>query len=46
MLSEEKRNHMEGILISISRNREKLTLGRFDSPPLDHIEEILADYSK
>ena len=46
MLSEEKRVQITNILISISRNREKLALGRFESPPRDHIEEILAIYSK
>ena len=46
LLSEERRKHIQGVLKSISANREKLSLGEFDNPPKPHIEEILAQYSR
>lgn len=43
-LSDEKKRTIEGVLHSLARNREKLEIGRFSEPPLDHIEEILNKY--
>ena len=41
---DEKKRTIEGVLHSLARNREKLEIGRFSEPPLDHIEEILNKY--
>ncbi len=46
MLSGLQRRRIADILFSIANKREKLGLGRFDSPPKSHIEDILSGYSE
>jgi ribosome assembly protein YihI (activator of Der GTPase) len=46
LLNEDKRSYIEGVLKSIARNRDKLSLGQYDDPPKQHIENILAQYSE
>ena len=45
LVSDEKRDQHKKILRSIALKRERLKVGRFSDPPLDHIEEILATYA-
>jgi len=45
MVSDEKKNSFHEILRSIASKREKLKVGKFSDPPLEHIEEILAAYA-
>lgn len=45
MVSDEKKDQLQEILRSIASKRERLKVGRFSDPPLDHIEEILATYA-
>ena len=45
LVSDEKKDQHQEILRSIALKRERLKVGRYSDPPLDHIEEILATYA-
>lgn len=45
-VSDNSRKHFRMILSSVARNREKLRLGQYASPPRDDIEAILVAYSE
>ena len=45
VLTDEKKRYIEGVLRRIAANREKLKIGRFSEPPLEHTEEILNKYA-
>ena len=46
LVSEEGRRSISGVLTSIALNREKLKIGKYSDPPLDHIEGILVRYAE
>jgi len=45
-VSEERREHIEGVLRSIARSRAKLSPGKIDDPPNPSVEVILTQYDR